>query len=261
MKTISAEKYVEGVNSIYTEQPSYQLGHDGSDGKCDCIGMCRGGSERAGAEPTGMSGTNYAARHTIENLQQIKNEGQLRLGDVVMKTRDKDDPDMRLPDKYRKGGADYSAKWGETNFTHIGTVTGVNPLRITHMTSPSAKIDTKLGKWVYFGQLPWVKNDGAEEDQDTVWATVWAASGKTVKMRARPSSTCRTYWDVPIGSSVIVNEPGDKWTGITWAGRSGWMMSKFLTNGEVFYTVTIRGLPRETAEEIVGIYGGEITAE
>ena len=35
MGRISPEKYVEGVNSIYTEQPEYQLGHDGSDGKCD----------------------------------------------------------------------------------------------------------------------------------------------------------------------------------------------------------------------------------
>ena len=30
---ISISKYVEGVESIYVEQPEYELGHDGSDGK------------------------------------------------------------------------------------------------------------------------------------------------------------------------------------------------------------------------------------
>ena len=48
MKTISAEKYVEGVNSIYIEQPTYRTGGDGSDGTCDCIGMCRGALKRSG---------------------------------------------------------------------------------------------------------------------------------------------------------------------------------------------------------------------
>ena len=261
IKQITPEKYVEGVNSIYVEQPAYQLGHDGSDGTCDCIGMGRGGLERGGAEGvTGMKGTNYAARHTILNMQKIKNAGQLCLGDVVLKVRDKDDKDMRLPDKYRKGGADYSEKFGEINFVHFGTVTRVNPLEITHMTSPTAKKDTKLGKWTWYGQLPWVSADAEVPDEPGAaqWATVWAESGKTVKMRAKPSTLCRTYWDVPIGSQVRLTDPGEDWSGITWAGRSGWMMSKFLNTGDM-YTVTISGLDKLTAEEIIGIYGGTMT--
>ena len=42
MKKITADQYVRGVNSIYVEQPDYDLGCDGSNGKCDCIGMGRG---------------------------------------------------------------------------------------------------------------------------------------------------------------------------------------------------------------------------
>ena len=261
MKTISAGKYIEGVNSIYTEQPTYRIGGDGSDGTCDCIGMCRGALKREGVtDITNLSGTNLAARKTILNLQKIKKADQLRVGDVVLKTRDKDDASLPLPDRYRKGGADYDAKLGETNFTHIGTVTGVNPLRITHMTSPTAKIDTKLGKWEWFGQLPWVSDDGAEEQDAAEWATVAAESGKTVKMRAKPSTLCRLYWDVPVGSQVVLLDPGGTWSEIIWAGRSGWMMSKFLKSGEMLYTVTISGLDRKTAEEITDRYGGEITA-
>ena len=168
---------------------------------------------------------------------------------------------MPLPDRYRKGGADYDAKLGETNFTHYGTVTGVNPLRITHMTSPTAKIDTKLGSWEWFGTLPWVKADGAAEEETTEadWATVVAESGKTVKMRAKPSTLCRLYWDVPVGSQVVLVDPGGTWSEIIWAGRSGWMMSKFLRSGANLCTVTIQGLRRETAEEIVAKYGGVIS--
>lgn len=265
MKKISVDKYVEGVNSIYIEQPAYSTGCDGSNGKCDCIGMCRGALIRGGAEGVkGMGGTNYAARHTILDLQKIKKEDQLRVGDIVMKVRDKDDQNMPLPDQYRKGGSDYSQKWGETNFTHIGTVTQINPLRIMHMTSPTAKIDTSLGKWTYFGRLPWVEYESQTESELVAgWATVWADKGSTVKMRAKPSTLCRLYWEVPVGAQVVLVEPGDTWSGIIYAGQSGYMMTKFLRTGDQIqlYTVIIKGQTKEQAEELVRTYGGEMTAE
>ena len=264
MKKITPDQYCECVMSIYEEQPEYELGHDGSDGKCDCIGMGRGALKRAGVtEIKGMSGTNYAARFTVKNLRKITSSSELRKGDVVFKTRDKDDRSMPLPDRYRKGNADYNTKWGETNFTHYGTVTQNNPLRITHMTSPTAKIDTSLGKWEYVGELPWVDYDGQAEDQPmTEWVRVCADSGKTVKMRAKPSTGCSLYWDVPVGAEVQLIEKGETWDRIRWAGQEGYMMNRFLSAGEApgesLYTVTIRGLTKEQAEEITAIYGGTI---
>ena len=259
---ISAERYVAGVNSIYEEQPVYETGHDGSDGKCDCIGMSRGALEREGVKDvSNMRGTNQAARKTIKDLKPVSSAKELRYGDVVLKTRDKDDKNMPLPDRYRKGGSDYSEKWGETNFTHIGTVTGTNPLEITHMTSPTAMKDTKLGNWKYTGSLPWV--DRAEDPggggSETEWATVTAESGSTVKMRAKPSTNCKLYWDVPVGSDVMVEEPGDQWTKITWAGQTGFMMTKFLMFGEKqtgTYTVIIRGLDMTQARALINNYPG-----
>ena len=268
MKKISVECFIRGLYSIYEEQPKYEKGCDGSNGKCDCIGMGRGAMKREGVENvTGMNGTNYAARHTILDLQKIKKEAQLQVGDVVLKTRDKDDATMRLPDQYRKGGNDYSKKWGETNFTHIGYVVSVNPLRIMHMTSPTAKIDISLENWKYFGRLPWVDYDSntAEDEnmsETTKWATVWAEKGSTVKMRAKQSTLCRLYWEVPVGAQVVLMEKGDTWSEIIYAGRSGYMMTKFLREGEQvpLYTVTIKGLTKEQAEELVRTYGGEIVA-
>lgn len=259
MSKISPEKYVEGVNSIYIEQPEYQLGHNGSDGKCDCIGMCRGALEREGVTGVkNMGGTNQAARKAIDYLEKIGSAKDLKKGDVVLKTRDKDDKSMPLPDRYRKGGVDYDPDVGETNFTHIGTVTRENPLEITHMTSPTAMKDTKVGNWKYKGQLPWV--DYGEEpgpDPGTQWATVWAESGSTVKMRAKPSALCRLYWDVPIGSQVVLMEPGDTWSEIIWAGQSGYMMSRFLiTDSSERYTVTIPNLMKKQAEELCSQWTG-----
>ena len=269
MKQISQEAYAEGVKSIYVEQPVYELGHDGSDGRCDCIGMCRGGLIREGV--TGiknMSGTNMAARKAIQNLQMIQASAQLLVGDVVLKTRDKDDKSMPLPDKYRKGGSEYSEKWGETNFTHIGTVTRINPLEITHMTSPSAKIDKSIKNWKYFGELPWVRYGDVPEPEpepdllsDFDMAVVVAENGSTVKMRAKPTQDCRMYWDVPIGAEVIVDEwdakvdrKGNTWSLITWESRVGFMMKQYLLDepedlGET-WTVTIPGLTKKQANRI-----------
>ena len=269
MKQISPEAYAEGVKSIYVEQPAYELGHDGSDGKCDCIGMCRGGLIREGV--TGiknMGGTNMAARKVIENLQLIQASAQLLVGDVVLKTRDKDDKSMPLPDKYRKGGSEYSEKWGETNFTHIGTVTRINPLEITHMTSPTAKVDKSIKNWKYFGELPWIRYKDAPEPEpepdlltELDMAIVVAENGSTVKMRAKPTQDCKMYWDVPIGAEVIVDEwdaktdrRGNVWSLITWEARVGFMMKQYLLDvpedrGET-WTVTIPGLTKEQATKI-----------
>ena len=264
MEKVSAGKYVECVESIAVEKPEYQEGHDGSDGKCDCIGMCRGALIRAGLRDIKyMNGTNQAARKTIQNLQKIKKVGQLRVGDVVLKVRDKDDPSMRLPDRYRKGQANYDPDIVEINFTHIGTVTSINPLRITHMTSPTAKVDDDLGNWKYFGSLPWVAYDGEEESEipPANMVTVFAESGKTVKMRAKPSALCRLYWDVPVGSSVVLINPGETWSEIIWNQRTGYMMSKYLSN-DVKYAVIIHGLTKAQADELSQRFpGSNIQAE
>ena len=276
MKTIKVSKYIEGVESIYIEQPAYETGHDGSDGKCDCIGMCRGALIRGGAtDVKNMRGTNQAARKSIQELKKIAGSSDLQVGDVVLKVRDKDDKSMPLPDRYRQGGADYDPVLGETNFTHIGTVTGVYPLQITHMTSPTAKKDTKLGNWTWFGKLPWVEygdtpGPGPEPtppEPQTDWAIVVAETGNTVKMRAKPTQACKLYWDVPVGAEVQVyqwnaatDKKGQVWARIAWAGQDGYMMQEFLRDeeepaGEDTWTVTISGLTYEQAEDLCMNWG------
>ena len=48
---MTVDTYLTGIEQIYAEKPGYKLGHDGSDGYCDCIGMCKGAIKRGGDSP------------------------------------------------------------------------------------------------------------------------------------------------------------------------------------------------------------------
>ena len=273
MKQVSVEKFVEGVESIYEEMPVYEEGHDGSDGKCDCIGMCRGGLLRAGAtDVKNMRGTNQAARKAITDLRRLKSVAGLRVGSVVLKVRDVNDTNMPLPDRYRKGGADYDPDVGEVNFTHIGTVTGLDPLIITHMTSPKPLKDKSIKNWSYAGELPWVNYEDQPEPTPTpepppepTTAVVFAHTGSTVNMRRFPNIGAALVERVPIGETVQILEYGEEWCKVQWKWFKGYMMTRFLVfDGDVppiYYTVTIPGLSKEDAESILMDYpNGHMTA-
>ena len=285
---VSAEKFVGKVEEIYREDPDYESGGDGSGHKCDCIGMPRGALERAGEKNVhNMRGTNNAVRHLDLNLRQLTGSSQLQLGDIVMRTRDKDDKNMRLPDKYRKGGSDYSEKWGETNFTHIGTVTSVYPLVITHMNDPKAQKDTSIKNWEWFGQLPWVEygsqpEPGPDPDPDPPeparTATVWSENGKPVNTRKGPNETYgqSRAGTIPVGDTVQIdaettNDEGETWCKCEWTTRKGvhwvnfWVKKDFLIDDQdepepdpttTLYTVHIPFLTADKAKALIRNYPG-----
>lgn len=251
---ISVRKFLECIKNIYDRHPTYKLGQDGlgKENECDCIGMPRGALIMAGVDDVhDMNGTNQAVRNVLQNVDKLKKKDQLQLGDCVLKVRDKDDKSMPLPDKYRKGEKAYDPKWGEINFTHIGTVFSLDPFQIIHMTSPTAKIDDSIKGWSYFGQYPWVSD--IEEDPTIEKAIVFAESGETVKMRKKPSSMCSVYWRVPIGSEVTILEHGESWSRILWAGKQGYMMSKFLLEN-CTCSLVIPNLSRADAEILKALY-------
>ena len=220
--TVPVSLFLQCVKQIADEKPRYKLGHDGSDGLCDCIGLIRGALNRAGANPTNMRGTNEAARKSIRNLHRIKKVADLQLGQVVLKVRDMDDPDYPLPSKYRVGGKSYNGDL--TNYTHIGVVSQIGPLRITHMTSPTAQHDTRLGKWIYAGDLPWVSSD--ESGGERMKATVTSENGGPVRVRTCPGGD--TITKLPVGTQVEVITSGPEWSVIRYPGGSGYIMTSFL---------------------------------
>lgn len=59
-------------------------------------------------------------------------------------------------------------------------------------------------------------------------AKVTAVSGNSVNMRQTPSSTAKVLTQVAIGQIVDVISAADDWSKITWNGKAGYMMSKYL---------------------------------
>lgn len=259
------QQFIDNVMQIKREKPTYRQPGDASDGTCDCIGLIIGALKRMGIAWNGIHGTNYTARQAAVNLKKITSASQLSVGDGVLKAYEKGDKKWTL-DKYPRylsGGKYYNGDLKD--YYHVGVVTSVNPLGITHMTSPTVCTDTKLGKWGYVFQIKPLANKGAYEqaqpateqathtpqptaevsgDSEGIFQTpphethyypnqktavVTAPSGKTVKMRKKPSTSCSVYDDVKIGSTVQVEETGAEWCKISYGKRKNWyMMTKFL---------------------------------
>ena len=251
------QRFLAMIDVIKRLNPAYKQPGDGSNGVCDCIGLIIGALRRMGLKWTGIHGSNYAARYQTAGLAYIERESQLSLGDAVYKAAE---PDGRvklacnggykthkydLPSRYKKGGQYYTPN-DQRDYYHVGVVTQVSPLRITHMTSPHMKVDTNLnGGWNYHGKVKPLVNaskNGLGTDEPAVIAPtttavpsegskaiVVADNGLPVKMREYPSTGCRTWINVLCGTEVTIVEPGETWAKINGCGRQGWyMMAKFL---------------------------------
>lgn len=234
--------FLQEIENLRRKNLTYRQPGDGSDGTCDCIGLIIGALRRMGIKWPGIHGSNYAARRTMASLKPIDSINSLKPGDIVYKACEKSNPKWTLSKykRYLPGGVYYNGDLKD--YYHVGVVTSVNPLQITHMTAPTVKVDTTLGKWNYYGQLK-LLSEGKIEPQPVsapvvvkpepvatgVTATVTAPSGKYVKMRQQPDTRCRLYDEVPIGAKVTLVKPGETWAQICYGHRKNWyMMAKFL---------------------------------
>ena len=219
---VNVKTFVSNANSVYNHKPKYVLGQDSFE-ECDCIGLVKRALKMAGESVNGLSGTNYAARYTIKNFKKIQKVSDLKVGDVILKGRPYDAYDKYpLPSKYLKGGSAYNGD--TTNYVHIGVVTKVNPLEITHMTSPTAKKDTKLGKWNYYGQLPQVSYE-SEVIVVVEYATV---AGGSLNLRKAKSTSSEKLTSIPSGTKVAIIEHEDEWCKVVYNQYTGYAMTKFL---------------------------------
>lgn len=219
---MTAQTFLEKVAEIADASPMYRLGGDGSDGTCDCIGLIIGAIRRSGGSWTGIHGSNYAARYEMRELLPVTDAGELCLGDVVYKARTPGQAGYALPERYKNDP-------DQRDYYHVGVVTAVEPLEITHCTGPGIVRDTKLGKWTYRGRLEKVDYDGTEVVETMVQtATVVADSGDDVKMRSTPSQTDGLYWKVPVGDKVQVAYVEGEWAKVRHQGRTGYMMVEYL---------------------------------
>lgn len=238
----SKEKFVERCEDIVKAKPNYELGSSDLH-NCDCIGMVKYSLRKNGVSFS-TSGTNWTIRNQVRNIRKITGEGVLQVGDVVFKAKEPGESGYNLPSKYRSGGSAYNGDIRD--YCHIGVVKSVSPLKIIHMTSPTAKTDTAIGKWKVAAELDSkyvsggstataepVTTPETEPSQDTSAsgdeAVVVSENGGYVKLRANPSTSCRLWDKIHPGTRVTIVTPGYDWTKVNCGKRKGWyMMTKFL---------------------------------
>lgn len=270
-------KYVAQCQRVVNAQPKYVEGKS-SLTECDCIGMDKYAFRECGV-PFSTTGTNYTLRHQVEDIRDIQKASDLKVGEVVFKYRKPGEAGYNLPQKYQRGGAEYN---GDLNdYYHIGTVESVNPLRILHMTTPTAKVDEKIGKWGCAARWKDEYINASDPTPEPVHEPVptpapvpaeFAIVGNVpdgkkqeVNFRVKPSTTAKLIDRIPCGETVEVIDRADTWSKIKWHGRTGYMMTKYLifeeTEPDALYCVTIHDLSRDEAESIVAVFGGSITEE
>ena len=157
------------------------------------------------------------------------------------------------PEKFRKDGIG--------DITHMGIKTGRNDGAI-HSSSSRGCVATsvfkdktiKNGGWnrvglydkfTYGKSIDWYLEHGGgfvpddpdgkkEEEVVPLQGKVKAADGTTVKLRQKPSTSCNLYWEIPIGTEVLVTDYGPEWSKIIAGGLTGYMMTKFIEiQGEI----------------------------
>lgn len=214
------------VTYIITERP------------CDCIGLIIGGLELAGGKWPGTHGTNWAARNAIDDLGYISGADQLFLGEIVFKAREPGEGGYDLP-------SSYSGSPDQRDYYHVGVVTQVSPLEITHCTSVDGGIkrDTVLGAWHYGGKLKYVDyntgEDAQKPEQSPLYqAIVTAPTGNTVNLRKGPGLKNTILEQVPIGDTVDVLDVmmdglgGNGWNKVQHGKIIGYMMRQFLRDAD-----------------------------
>lgn len=238
------ERFLSKIQLLKSRNLKYRQPGDGSDGTCDCIGLIIGALKMIGISWKGdgkhsaIHGSNYAARYQMASLRYISDASQLSVADIVYKAHDPVESKYNLPGRYKNGGSYYNGDMND--YYHVGVVTSINPLNITHMTSPTVKVDKKLGKWSYAGKLRVLSSEAASTVQtpapipisnteNALIGTVVSPNGGPVKMRQKPSTLC-VMWDKIIPGTVLtVLEYGEEWCKVSNGRRKGWyMMTKFI---------------------------------
>ena len=182
-------------------------------------------------------GSNTIFREYCTETGKLTDVSQLRPGMAVFKCKPWTDSE-----------ADKKNRWyGKSpgNLSHIGMVTSVNPLVITHATSPVCKQDFKLGNWAYLGKLknvdygeepspapePEPIPDPEPDPEPSKIMQVYAENGQPVNMRVSPKLSAKLVDKVPVGQSVTwLKENGAGWGYIQWKKKKGWMLECFLVD-------------------------------
>ena len=218
------EQFMEGIQRNVDRVHEYKLGMDGRGGQCDCIGLIIGAIRLMGGEWKGTHGSNYAARNEMRNFGEIITPAMLSVGDIVFKAKMPGQSGWALPEKY-------DTHPDHRDYYHVGVVTSVKPLEITHCTSVSGgiKTDTSLGQWQYVGQLK-IVTEGDEVVEEHKYRVI----GGTLKMRTGPGTNYKVIANVPDGGIVTGMEISGnaEWISCRYGHNVGYCMARYLERAD-----------------------------
>lgn len=235
---MTGKAFADVVDGIAGTSPTYRTGGTGMDGTCDCIGLVMGAMYALGHSEYPMHSSNYFARCEVDNLQRVDAmEDELQPGMLLFKARSDGNPRYDLHERYRQGGRYFTGDL--LDYYHVGVVTAVAPLEITHCTSTSQTDgiarDGTLDSWTHAGMVRGIdyrEDDGGAAEEAVETAIVTAQSGSTVNLRARPGEKASLVMRVPIGRRVAVLERASGWAHVQVDGTTGYMMEAFLSSGD-----------------------------
>lgn len=229
---MKATDFIENVNRIANELPTYRTGGTGADGTCDCIGLIMGAMYALGHKKYDLHSTNYFARYEMDGMYPLTDWQELKIGDLVYKYR----PDNgELNERYKPGGTHDTGD--PMDYYHVGAVTSINPLEITHCTQTKningIARDTSIKGWDLYGQMADLEYEDQPENEQpatVALAIVYSDNGDPVRMRKTPTTTgsYNTITKVPKGAQVDVLETDGVWSTVRWDGQRGYMMSRYL---------------------------------
>ena len=232
----TAKEFAREVEALALTVTGYQEGKSGQNGLCDCIGLIIGAMTRLGHGSYPIHSTNYFARYQMDSLRILSPAEKLAIGQLVYKA---DDDQSDLNDRYKLGGRYYTGD--RLDYYHVGVVTDVNPLEITHCTQSGTisgiKRDSSTKGWTHVGEVKGVDyaadiNVGSNEEEImSKTAYVTSPDGKAVRLRKTPTTEGEYNTIAKVNTATVVDVPeqaGEWATVVTPDGKRGYMMTKYL---------------------------------
>lgn len=131
--------------------------------------------------------------------------------------------------KSQEGNSWYNKPPGD--IYHIGLVDD-NPAYVLNAKSEKSGFSRdKISSWAYVAYLKKV-DYGEKQKMETMKVTLPAGvKGSTVNFRKQPSMQADIIEQIPVGSAVEVLDASGEWKKIQYQGRDGWMLAKYLSDG------------------------------
>lgn len=210
------------------------------------------------------NGSNRIARVYVSGplipYKEAKQKGLIVPGMAAFKHYAPGNANYNLKSGYKPKGAYYN---GDLNdYHHIGLVDDDVRYVLNAQGAKTGFVRSKITEgWTYVAKLKNVIYDGGTDPMSEKTMTVVrtpdsSAGSKTVNVRVKPDSTSAVAYTVNFGSVVTVYSTDNGWSQVSYGGKNGWMMSKFLAAPEALdVPIEVREALSNIDKEMDKIFG------